>query len=297
MRISLESLQVIDAIARCGTFATAAQELHKTPSTLSYLVQKLETDLGVTVFDRSGHRARLTETGRVLVEEGRQLLSASQKLEERLLRVESGWEAEFRIAVDAHLPFEMLTSYITAFSGEKSFTHLLFSQEVLGATWEAVFSHRADIGIGIIEAPSSVPGLSCIPIGKLGTMFVVAPGHPLADASDPIDCDTLSKYRFVEIGPSDSASRASQVINGERWITVPSLQAKVAVLLAGIACDYLPHCAAAPFLESGQLVTKRLHEGRPAQTVYLTWRSEESGRALAWWIDRLSHSDFMSDVG
>lgn len=299
MRISLESLQTIEAIARCGTFATAAQELHKTSSSLSYLVQKLETDLGVTVFDRSGHRVRLTETGKVLVEEGRQLLRASHQLEERLQRVESGWEAEVRIAVDANLPFEMLTSYIAAFSGERSYTHLLFSQEVLGATWETVAARRADLGIGTVAAPTSEPGLSSIPIGKLETVFVVAPGHPLADADEPIDCNTLSRYRFVEIGRSDSASESLQAINGERRLTVPNLQAKIAVLLAGIASDYLPRCVAVPLIASGQLVAKRLCEERPAQTIYLTWRSEESGRALAWWVEQLSRSDFEhgADIG
>ena len=54
MRISLDSLAVLDAIARNGSFAAAAEALHKVPSALTYTVQKLEQQLGLVIFDRSG---------------------------------------------------------------------------------------------------------------------------------------------------------------------------------------------------------------------------------------------------
>jgi DNA-binding transcriptional LysR family regulator len=66
LRLTLDALQVLDAIARCGTFAAAAGELHRTTSTLSYTVKKLEDDLGVQLFDRSGYRATLTNAGHLL---------------------------------------------------------------------------------------------------------------------------------------------------------------------------------------------------------------------------------------
>ncbi|HUG71856.1 MAG TPA: LysR family transcriptional regulator, partial [Steroidobacteraceae bacterium] len=63
LRISLEALQVLDAIARRGSFSAAGEELHRSASTLSYSIGKLEKDLGVQVFDRGGHRAKLTTAG------------------------------------------------------------------------------------------------------------------------------------------------------------------------------------------------------------------------------------------
>jgi DNA-binding transcriptional LysR family regulator len=84
LRISLDALQVLDAIARCGSFAAAGEVLHRTTSTMSYTVRKLEGDLGVKVFDRSGHRATLTEAGRLLLDEGRAILDAAQSVERRV---------------------------------------------------------------------------------------------------------------------------------------------------------------------------------------------------------------------
>jgi DNA-binding transcriptional LysR family regulator len=45
MNLSFEVLQILDAIDRTGTFASAAETPHKVASSLTYLVQKLELDL------------------------------------------------------------------------------------------------------------------------------------------------------------------------------------------------------------------------------------------------------------
>ncbi len=100
MRLTLDALAVLDAIDRKGSFAGAADELHRVPSAITYTVQKLEQDLDVKRFDRSGARATLTAAGRSLLEEGRHLLHAARKLECLVKRVATGWEAELSIAMD-----------------------------------------------------------------------------------------------------------------------------------------------------------------------------------------------------
>jgi DNA-binding transcriptional LysR family regulator len=54
MRLSLEALQVLDAIDRKGSFAAAAHELHRVPSAITYSVRQLEDGLGIEIFDRAG---------------------------------------------------------------------------------------------------------------------------------------------------------------------------------------------------------------------------------------------------
>lgn len=92
MQLTLESLQVIDAIDRKGSFSAAANELGRVPSTLTYAVRKLKDDLDVLLFDRSGHRASLTPAGRLLLDEGRHLLRSADMLSMRVRKVASGWE-------------------------------------------------------------------------------------------------------------------------------------------------------------------------------------------------------------
>ena len=67
MRLNLDVLQILDALETHGSFATAAESLYKTPAALSYMIQKLESDLGITLLDRSGHRAKFTDTGTMVL--------------------------------------------------------------------------------------------------------------------------------------------------------------------------------------------------------------------------------------
>ena len=103
LKLSLDALFTVDAIARRGSFSAAAKELFRVPSTISYTVTKLEEDLGVQLFDRFGPRVALTLAGAELLKEGRYLLKAAGDLERRVRRVASGWETEITIAIDSML--------------------------------------------------------------------------------------------------------------------------------------------------------------------------------------------------
>ena len=68
MKPLLDVLIILDALEKEGSFAAASAKLYKTPSALSYTVQKLESDLNIQILDRSGHRARFNRTGQMLLE-------------------------------------------------------------------------------------------------------------------------------------------------------------------------------------------------------------------------------------
>ena len=89
--ITLEAMHILDAIDRRGSFAAAANELDRAPSSLSYQIQKLEQDLDVTIFDRSGHKARFTEPGKLILERGRMILAATEKLVNDASVLANGW--------------------------------------------------------------------------------------------------------------------------------------------------------------------------------------------------------------
>ncbi|VEB85704.1 LysR family transcriptional regulator [Citrobacter koseri] len=74
MKPLLDVLMILDALEKEGSFAAASAKLFKTPSALSYTVHKLESDLNIQLLDRSGHRAKFTRTGQMLLEKGREVL-------------------------------------------------------------------------------------------------------------------------------------------------------------------------------------------------------------------------------
>jgi DNA-binding transcriptional LysR family regulator len=88
-----EALAMMDVIARTGSFAAAARELGKVPSSLTYSVRQLEDALDVLLFDRRSRQARLTAAGEELLDEGRRLLEQVDAVASRVRRVATGWEA------------------------------------------------------------------------------------------------------------------------------------------------------------------------------------------------------------
>ncbi|WP_041492843.1 LysR family transcriptional regulator [Burkholderia lata] len=295
MRLSFDALEVLDAIDRTGTFAEAAELLHRVPSALSYIVQKLESDLGVALFDRSGRRAKLTHAGCVVVEEGRRLLRAAEQLELKARRVQEGWETELRICVDEILPFAALWPYIRAFYALEMDTQLRLSTEVLGGTWDALISRRADLVVGAAGEPPVLPNIVAHEIGTLRHVFVVAPNHPLATLPEPLSMTTVIQHRGAVISDTsrESQPRSAAIDAGQPYLAVPTLAAKLAAQCEGLAVGTLPECVAARAIADGKLVAREVTGMRVTTQCYLAWRNDEAGRALHWWADQLNHADLV----
>jgi DNA-binding transcriptional LysR family regulator len=295
MKLSFEVLEALDAIDRTGTFAEAAELLHRVPSALSYLVQKLESELGVVLFDRSGRRAKLTQAGRVVVEDGRRLLYAAEQLELKARRIQSGWEAELRICIDEILPFSALWPHVHAFYGMNMDTRLRLSTEVLGGSWDALITRRADLVVGAAGEPPQLPNIVTRPIGEMRHVFAVAPGHPLASQPEPLTMADVAHHRAVVISDTsrELPPRTIDIGPGQQVLAVPSLAAKLSAQCEGLAVGSLPACIAEPAIAQGKLVVRTVTGMREVTRCHLAWRDDEVGKALNWWIERLDCPDLI----
>jgi DNA-binding transcriptional LysR family regulator len=81
--------------------------------------------------------------------------------------------------------------------------------------------------------------------------------------------------------------RTVGLLFGQNTLTVPDIFSKYAFQVAGFGFGYLPEIYARPAINAGRLVEKRVAEKRPDEDLYLAWRSDEPGAALAWWLARL----------
>src|SRR5512141_480361 len=96
-RITLEQWQALVAVVDAGSYAKASIALHKSQSTLTYAVQKIESLLDVKAFEIRGRKAVLTPTGALLQRRARVLLDEARALEQASRLVSAGWEAELTV--------------------------------------------------------------------------------------------------------------------------------------------------------------------------------------------------------
>ncbi len=291
LKLSIEALEVIDSIARKGSFAAAAESLYRVPSALTYTIRKLEEDLGVTLFDRSGHRATLTEAGEELLKEGRHLLEAAQTIECRVKRIATGIETDVGVAISDLFKTEAIYAILTDFYAQAFGTRIKLTREVFGGSWDALQSGRADISIG---APGEAPpsgSFSTKLLGHLEFVFAVAPHHPLASFSEPLDGQDIILYRSIAAADSSRSlpARTSGILTGQDVLTVPDMQSKVEAQIYGLGVGYLPAKLAQRYVNANQLVIKQVAEPKTLAPTFLAWRSSRKasmGKAQQWLIKR-----------
>jgi DNA-binding transcriptional LysR family regulator len=292
LKLSLDALLTVDTIARRGSFSAAAKDLFRVPSTISYIVSKLEEDLGVQLFERFGPRVVLTPAGEELLKEGRYLLKAAGDLECRVRRVASGWETEFAIGIDSMLCATGLVADLEEFYKVADQTRVRIVKEELSGTWEALLDRRVDLLVGAAGEGPSGGGYTAEPIGKIAFVFVVAPHHPLAGIDRPLGKADLSEHRAVSV--SDSArvlqARTVGLLFGQDTLAVPDMQTKYHFQLAGLGFGFLPEVWVQEDIRRGALIEKTVEEPRSPETLHLAWRTGEEGAALKWWIERLRES-------
>lgn len=292
LKLSIDALEVIDAIARKGSFAAAAESLYRVPSAVTYTIRKLEEDLGVTLFDRSGHRANLTEAGAELLKEGRYLLDAAHALESRVKRVATGVETDIGIAISDLFGNDALFGVLQDFYAQGFGTRIKIMREVFGGSWDALMSGRADISLG---APGEAPpggGFSTRLIGQLEFVFAVAPHHPLAQLPEPLNNQDIIQYRAVAAADSSRnlPPRTSGILSGQDVLTVSDMRGKLEAQLAGLGVGYLPIKMAQQYAKQGKLVIKAVAEPRAVGPTYLAWsnqRNSSMGKAQQWMLKRL----------
>ena len=259
MRLNLEVLLILDALDKHGSFASAAESLFKTPAALSYMIQKLENDLNITLLDRSGHRAKFTDTGRMMLEKGRLLLNAAKDLEKQAVQLSAGWERDLAIALDDSFPFSALLPLIDAFYAQHPQTRLNFTHHTLAGSWE---------------------------------------GHPLAETTQPLTNKQLSLHRAVVISDSARYCHPlnSNLLDEQPQIRVDDFASKVELLRAGLGCGFLPRHIARPWLEKGELVEKPVISCRVKDITYMAWRSGNDGLAQRWWREAILRSESLNQL-
>lgn len=284
--ITLEALHILDAIDRRGSFAAAANELNRAPSSLSYQIQKLEQELDIMIFDRSGHKANFTDAGRLILDSGRAILSATEKLVNDATLLANGWELELTIAYDGIIPIRNFFSLVDELSNVSK-TRVRLQEEILAGCWEALANDRADLLIcPMIESlPHDVKAEK---IGEMSMVWVAAADHYVHKRSGEFDEEARQKYRVIAIADTarDQPSRSVNILHKQPRLTVTNFSAKVQALVNGLGIGTIPKQVAEPLIKEGKL--KQIKGAEIAhQDVVMAWRRNKIGEAKSWCIQYL----------
>ncbi|MFL9583826.1 LysR family transcriptional regulator [Stenotrophomonas sp. AB1(2024)] len=294
--LSADELALLEAIRESGSLSRAAARLGKAPSTVSHAARQLEARFDALLFDRRRYRLQLTPAGHLLAQEAARLMLDVSRLTRRVKQVAGGWEDRLWIVTDEILEFDTLLPVIQAFDALASGVTLRITHEVLTGTWDALRDGRADLVVGATNEPPVIPGLRWFELGVMEWVFAVAPHHPLAKATEPVDASTVLQHRAVVVADTSLKLdvRGYGVLGGQPSLAVPSMHAKIRVQCEGLGVGWLPRERVAGLLARGDLVEKRMADPREPNLLYVAWRGDHQGRALDWWLAQLKHERLAS---
>lgn len=286
-----DALSMLQTIAATGSFAAAARALGVVPSALTYRVRLIEDALDVLLYDRSSRQARMTEAGAELLREGTRLLDDIDAVANRVKRVATGWEPQFTIAVDSIIAKATVMELCEAFFAFNPPTRIKLRDETLSGTLEALTSGQADLALGVSESTSRT-GIQSQWLGDVRFVYAVAPHHPLANTTVPLNDEVLRQHRAVAV--ADTITRGGGVsvglLGGQDVFTVATMQAKLDAQLRGLGGGFVPESMARNDIETGRLVVKPTERAQRLVRVHYAWRPASPtglGRALQWWLTQL----------
>lgn len=258
-RVSLEQWRSLVSVVDAGGYAQAAAKLHRSQSSVTYAVQKLESVLGVKAFEMHGRKAVLTATGQTLYRRARVLLDDAGGLERAARKANAGWEAEISLAVEVVFPTWLLLECLKIFGDESPETRIDLFETVIGGTTEAIESGAVDLAISPV-IPAGFAGESL-----LATHFVpvASPRHPLHVLGREITTRDLRKHRHLVVRDSGSRrdKRVGTVEVEQRW-TVTNMTTSIAAACRGHGFAWFPQDKIRRELADGELKVLPLRDGR-----------------------------------
>jgi len=289
MKLTLEALEVLDAIDKKGSFAGAANALFRVPSTITYMVQKLEEDLGFVIFRREGRRSLLTPAGKVLLVQGRELLINAQRILESAHQVDSGWESTLNIAIDTVWDLKTFYPLLIEFHQLNTGVQVNLTEEVMGGSLEAIVEKRADIVIGGPLPISKIQGVRFEKILTSNWQFFVAKEHPLIKVRQPLEEEDIKPFPTIIIKDSSTSSPilSHRVFDNQITVRVATMEQKILAVLQGVGVGFLPSHKIKQYVATGELVSLAINKSAPVTAQYCSWRVNNKGKALRWFVEKL----------
>lgn len=184
--MEIQQLRYVVAVADAGTFTAAARRSYVAQPSLSQSVQRLERELGVALFTRTGRSVHLTAAGEALVAAARPVLRGFDAVTAEVDAVAGVLAGHLDLVALPTLAVDPLAPLVGAFRRRHPgvtvrLAHPDGTEDLLRAVRDG------DRELGITERPPSHDGLVVVPLGRQELVVAVPPGVPVPETLRPVD--------------------------------------------------------------------------------------------------------------
>ena len=191
-RLELRHLRYFVAVAEELHFGRAARRLGITQPPLSLQIQRLETELGVRLFERTNRRVELTPAGKALLAEGRHVLADFDNATKAAQRAARGETGSLTVAFAASVMFLSLPRIIRRFRAQ--FPSVRLELRVLPTGSQIVALRNGELDIGFLREPPPDAELTTETVMREELLLALSKRHALA---------SRKRLRLIDVANED----------------------------------------------------------------------------------------------
>lgn len=206
--MTLQQLEYVVALDTYRHFSIAADKCFVTQPSLSAMIQKLELELGVKIFDRSKQPVAPTDVGLCVIDQARKVLLEAERLRQIVLDQRETISGELRIGIIPTLAPYLLPLFLKAFAEKYTDVHLHLSELTTEQIIQLLKKDLLDVGI--MATPLEDPQLLEEPIFR-EEFSAYAPHEPKILEKRFLMADDIDPNRLVLL--EEGHCIRAQVIN------------------------------------------------------------------------------------
>lgn len=276
--MKLKQIEYVLAVAEQGSFTAAARQCHIVQSALSHQIAQLEASLGVMLFERNSRSVRLTEAGRVFVQNGREALDAVQRLGDEVVATAGEVRGRLSMGTISTLtnpdPIELLAGFHARFPH----VHVELVMEGSEKLLQRISERRLDVAfIGVWPGEVVPAGMCGQQLCNEELVAVMSDNHPLARYKKNTLAQ-LAQHPIVDFPVGSSAYRQSAEVFAEQGLEysvqfeVSTIEHLVAMARQGLAVGLIP----ASLSQRLEGVCTRRVVNAPRRSVRVVWPTTPS---------------------
>jgi len=257
MPLNLHHLRIFAAIVEHGGFTRAARVLRLSQPAVSKSLNELERQLHVTLLDRTGKTATLTEAGRTLYARAGELFGVERAAERELRELRGLKRGVLRVAASTTIATYLLPRYLGRFQTRHPGVRIRTTSTNTRAVLRALLEFRVDVAL--VEGPVEHARVLVVPWRDDELVVIAAPDHPIATAG-ALEAGQLADEQFLVREPGSGTrvvterALAGRGVRLERTIRVGGTEAIKQAVAAGLGLGIVSRAAAADQLALGRIV-------------------------------------------
>ena len=215
--VDLRKLEIFAAAARHQSVSRAADELQMAQPAVSIAISRLETDLGLALFERVGRRVRLTAEGERLQRDAEDLLGRAAALQHSASQLEQLEAGELDIACPSMLATYYLPRLLSNFLVNYPGLQASITQAGTGRIRQMLLDDELEAGVITVPRGESSDDLELFELLSERVVVLMSKDHPLSNRSY-LDLGRLQGVPMVLYEPGyfireqfDASCRAAEV--------------------------------------------------------------------------------------